>query len=162
MKAEWDFHELTDFSKRLGDLARFESFCQIAIKEITTILQQMLKNNTPVDYGNLRAGWDTYNLNFYAVRTSTGFQVSLVNGAKYAVWVNDGHKQRPGRFIPGYWEGKHFRYDPNAKGGMVLKQAWVKGRFFVEISLSQLAESKQIEQILYKQLQKWWKECLSG
>ena len=122
----------------------------------------MLKNNTPVDYGNLRAGWDTYNLDFYAVRTSTGFQVSLVNGATYAVWVNDGHKQRPGRFIPGYWEGNHFRYDPNAKGGMVLKQSWVKGRFFVEISISQLAESKQIEQIIYKHLQKWWKECLSG
>lgn len=159
MNIEWDLHEWTEFSDRLVDMARFESFCKSATEEITVILQKMLKTNTPVDYGNLRAGWDTYNLNYYAVRTATGFKVSLVNGVKYAVWVNDGHRQRPGRFIPGYWEGNHFRYDPNADGGMVLKQSWVKGRFFVEISLAQLAGGKQVEQIVYKQLQKWWKGC---
>jgi hypothetical protein len=51
--------------------------------------------------------------------------------AKYARAVNDGHRQTPGRFIPGYWIGTgreaFFLYDPDADEGMVLKQNWVLG-----------------------------------
>ena len=157
MKIEWDFHEFSEFAGRLTDFNKFDLVCKSATEEIVKILQTMLKANTPVDFGTLRAGWDTYNTMFYAVRTTNGFEVSLVNGTKYAVWVNDGHKQRPGRFIPGYWEGNHFRYDPTASEGMVLKNSWVKGRFFVEISIAQLENGEQIESIIYKKLQDWWK-----
>ena len=162
MKLEWDFQELFDFGDRISDIARFESFCKTATEEVAKILLRMLKRNTPVDYGNLQARWDSDNVGYTARQTARGFEVVLINGMKYARWVNDGHKQRPGRFIPGYWEGKHFRYDPTATGGMVLKKPWVQGRFFVEKSLLQLENGRQFEQIIYKHLQKWWKECLNG
>lgn len=158
MKLDWDFHELFEFGENLTKFDKFEAFCQSACEEIAQVLLKMLKNNTPVDYGTLKMAWDNENVNFHAVKMSYGYKVILTNSTKYAVWVNDGHKQQPGRFIPGYWEdSKHFRYDPNAQGGMVLKQPFVKGRLFVEISITQLENSKQIEQIVYKQLQNWWR-----
>lgn len=162
MKATWDFHEWTEFADRLGDMGRFQIFAENATKEIADVLLKLLKTNTPVDYGTLKAQWDNDNVNYYVTKTPRGYQVILTNSMKYAVWVNDGHRQRPGRFIPGYWVGNHFRYDPNANGGMVLKKPWVKGRFFVEISIAQIEASTQMEQIIYKHLQNWWKGCLNG
>ena len=54
---------------------------------------------------------------------------------EYAKWVNDGHRQQPGRFIPGYWEGNHFRYSPGAKSGMVLKASFVAGSHYFDRSV---------------------------
>lgn len=157
MKVTWDFSEFEEFADTLTDLSKFHQACELATKEIAARLHKMLINNTPVDFGTLQAFWQTdENYSYMVKRVSNGFEVTLFNRALYAMWVNDGHKQRPGRFIPGYWEGKHFRYDRNADGGMVLKKPWVKGKFFVEISIVQLIGTKQIEQVVYKQLQKWW------
>lgn len=50
-----------------------------------------------------------------------GFSVVVGSSLDYAAYVNFGHRQQPGRFIPGIWEGKHFRYQPGARTGMVLK-----------------------------------------
>lgn len=158
MKLKWDFSEFKQFANNLQDFSKFEQFAQQATKEIAEKLHKMLIQNTPVDFGTLQAFWETEeNYSYVVERKDTGFEVTLVNRALYALWVNDGHRQQPGRFIPGYWIGNRFRYDPNAKGGMVLKQSFVKGKFFVEISIVQLIGTNQIEQIIYKQLQKWWK-----
>ena len=50
---------------------------------------------------------------------------------KYGLAVNDGHRT------------------PN--GG------WVMGRFFVEKSIIQTAESNELESIVMREIQKWWK-----
>ena len=164
MKITWDFKELFDFRDNLADVARFNKHCEDATKEIAKRLHDMLIKNTPVDFGNLQMGWKTSeNYSYMVERKGNQFEVTLINRTLYALWVNDGHKQKPGRFIPGYWEdSRHFRYDRTCSGGMVLKNKWVKGRFFVEISITQLESSKQIEKIIYTHLQKWWKECLNG
>lgn len=121
----------------------------------------MLIKHTPVDFGTLQAFWRTDENYAYTVdQTSKGFTVTLYNRAQYATWVNDGHRQRPGRFIPGYWEGNHFRYDPNADGGMVLKRSWVKGRFFVEKSVTETEPN--LEKLIERELTKWWKWCVNG
>ena len=54
---------------------------------------------------------------------------------EYAPWVNDGHDQQPGRFIPGAWNGNRFIYKPGAKTGMVLKKSHVDGIHFMENGL---------------------------
>lgn len=164
MKLTWDFQELFDFGDQLKSFgSAFNPHLQNAAKEIAEKLHKMLIQNTPVDFGTLQAFWQTEENYSYVVEGKrNGYEVTLYNRAVYATWVNDGHKQRPGRFIPGYWEGRHFRYDPTCSGGMVLKNSWVKGRFFVEISITQLESSTQVENIVYKHLQKWWKECFKG
>lgn len=50
----------------------------------------------------------------------------------YAAYVEFGHGQQPGRFIPGAWSGSKFQYSPGAKTGMVLKASYVQGRHYFE------------------------------
>ena len=40
-------------------------------------------------------------------------QVVVLNNLQYASYVEYGHRQQPGRFIPGYWESDRFVYDPD-------------------------------------------------
>ena len=79
---------------------------------------------------------------------------------EYATWVNDGHKQIPGRFVPGSWASTNrFVYVPNYDEGMVLKKSWVEGKFFVEKGILSLSEVAEIESIVMRELQKWWEGC---
>ena len=50
----------------------------------------------------------------------------------YAAAVEYGHKQTPGRFVPGEWRGNRFIYNPNSKTGMVLKKSFVNGSHYME------------------------------
>ena len=163
MRLKWDIRELTDFGDRVGDVKNLDKYLSKAPQEIAKKLHQMLITNTPVDFGTLQAFWQTEeNYSYIVEKTGSGYEVTLINRAIYALWVNDGHRQRPGRFIPGYWEGKHFRYDPNADGGMVLKKSWVDGKFFVEKSILQVENSAVIEKIINKQLKDWFGWCVNG
>ena len=161
MKLKWDIKEWVDFGNRLGDVDKFDDRMKDAVREISKKLHTMLIRNTPVDFGTLQTFWRTDENYAYTVdQTSNGFMVTLYNRAQYATWVNDGHRQRPGRFIPGYWEGNHFRYDPTADGGMVLKRSWVQSRFFVEKSIVETEFT--MEKYIEKQLNNSWKWCVNG
>ena len=161
MKVRYEFDELWAFRDRLLETEKFNEFMSLAIKDIAKKLHQMLIKHTPVDFGTLQAFWQTGENYAYTVeQTAKGFKVTLYNRAVYATWVNDGHRQTPGRFIPGYFEGNKFRYDPTADGGMVLSKPWVEGRFFVEKSVVETEQG--VEKIIQKQLSKWWKWCVNG
>ena len=163
MKLKWDFSEWLEFADRLVDATEFDKHMKLATQKLAKKLHTMLIQNTPVDFGTLQTFWRTdENYSYMVTQTNTGFEVTLINRAIYALWVNDGHKQRVGRFIPGYWEGKHFRYDPNADEGMVLKKPWVKGRFFVEKSILMVENSDSINKIIEKELNQWFRWCVSG
>lgn len=82
--------------------------------------------------------------------------VVVINNLRYASYVEYGHRQEPGRFIPGYWEGERFVYDPDAEGGMVLKKPWVDGRLMMTFSKNELENEAPplLKQRLYKFLKK--------
>ena len=42
------------------------------------------------------------------------------------------------------------------------EKSWVKGRFFVEKGIASMTSSKEVEQIIMRELQKWWEDCLNG
>lgn len=155
MKIDWDIKELTEFANQLDDYARFEVEIERATKEIAHELLRRIKSHTPIgDTWALINGWDKND--FAVTKVGNGFEVYLVNSTMYATWVNDGHRQKPGRFIPGHFIGGRFYYDRTANGGMVLKAPFVKGRFFVEKGILDLENTTVIESIIYKHLQKWW------
>ena len=146
MNLEWDFHELFDFGDRLGDIPEFEKYARQATRELAKVLHEMLFQNTPVLTGNLCAAWGGAENYAYTVRAvSDGYVVTLINkgandkGYRYGYDVNYGH------------------YSYNQYGGAY---GFVKGRFFVEKSV---ADSEvQLEQVLYNELEKWFRWCLSG
>ena len=161
MRVRYDFEELWAFRDKLSDVQKFNESISLIAKEIAKKLHQMLIKHTPVDFGTLQAFWQTAeNYSYVTEQTAEGFVVTLYNRATYATWVNDGHRQQPGRFIPGYWVGSKFRYDPTANGGMVLSKPFVEGRFFVEKSI--IETEPVVLRIIEKQLDRWWKWCVNG
>ena len=138
MKIKWDFQELIDFKKSLFESYNRETMLMTITQKVARVLHQHLLVQTPVDTGNLRKMWSAGdNLTFTVEKVNGGFKVTFINlaqndkGFKYGLAVNDGHKT------------------PGGDG-------WVMGRFFVEKSILQTAQSSQIEQIIMQELQKWW------
>lgn len=89
--------------------------------------------------------------------------LSLEIGTKveYAKWVNDGHKQHPGRFIPGIWTGDgKFRYEPGAKTGMVLKASYVEGKHYMESSIKIM--QKMFPKMVEAKISKWVNDYISN
>ena len=121
MKFEWDFSELTHFGNKLSDAAVLDSHLKNATRNIAKALRTRIKNYTPaLDYDLLHA-WDDNK--FLVTETDGCYEVLIVNKMVYATYVNDGHRQRPGRFIPGYWVStRRFVYDPASSTGMVLRK----------------------------------------
>jgi len=158
MKTQWDFTELLEFADALNDEKRFDTELKRATKEIAHELLRRIKAHTPIgDTWALINGWDKND--FAVTEVNGGFEVLLINPTMYATWVNDGHRQTPGRFIPGHFINGRFYYDQTAKGGMVLKQPFVKGRFFVEKGILDLENTTLIESIIQRHLDKWWEGC---
>ena len=138
MKLEFDFSEFTEFANRLSDTHALDTALMTATQKVARVLHQYLLVQTPVVTGNLRKMWSAGdNLTFTVKRVANGFEVTFINlaqtdkGFRYGRAVNDGHKTAGG-------------------------SGWVMGRFFVERSILQTANSTQLEQIIMRELQKWW------
>ena len=101
---------------------------------------QKMKRKTVTLGGTLRRGWTAKteaeaqtgkggNATAYAMTldvTKTGgiYQIEVINPVSYASYVEFGHRQTPGRFVPAI--------------GKRLKASWVEGRFFLTISEQEL------------------------
>ncbi len=70
--------------------------------------------------GNLRRSWQVGNV----VRGGDAFEIEVFNTAEYASYVEYGHRQRPGRYVPAL--------------GKRLKNGWAKGRFMLTVSEEEL------------------------
>lgn len=139
MKLEYDLKEFHRFAENLKDTYELETALMTATQNIARVLHQHLLLNTPIDTGNLRKMWSAGdNLYFMVEDLGDSYQVTFTNEAKnngfmYGVAVNDGHR--------------------TVNGG------WVMGRFFVEKSIIQVGESQQLNNIIMRELEKWWKGC---
>lgn len=160
MKLEWDFSELFDFADRLQDLSRFDRFAERAIKDISKALLSWMKSYTPVDSYELINGWDDAS-KIVVNKTDEGYEVLLVNKVKYALPVNDGHKAY--NQYGGPYPIKHRVQVRSPHKWQLGDGTWyVYGHFFVERGIVRLADTKQIEEILMRELEKWWDDCLNG
>lgn len=81
---------------------------------------KQFKANTPVDTGSLRRSW-TAKGPFYAARAWT---IDIINNAEYASYVEEGHRQTPGRYVPAI--------------GKKLKASWVPGQHFMRDSAKEV------------------------
>ena len=159
MKIEWDLSELTKFATELSNTTKFEREMKFAAKEIASVLLKKIKDLTPIgDTWELYNGW---NGNTFAVKSvNGGFEVLLVNTDEKATWVNDGHRVRNSQeqVKNNTYLTVHRRVKVQApyKWQKDKSNQYVFGHFFVERGILQLSNSKQVEQIIMKKLQKWW------
>ena len=149
MKLEWDFKELYDFADRLREPYRINTALMTATQNVARVLHQYLLLNTPVDTGNLRKMWSAGdNLAFTVEPVNGGYEVTFINTATNKRSLTE-------RYPDGYMYGKAVNDGHKSRSG-----GWVMGKFFVEKSI--ISTNEQVEQIIMKELQKWWDDCLNG
>ena len=161
--ARWgrcDYRQIQRLQQRMEQLQQvdFDAFCEKMAKELAKKLLRKVTNRTPVSLppggGTLKGSWDIGEIR----KEGHTYVIEVINSSEYSSYVEYGHRQKPGRFVPGYWQGQRFIYDPNADGGMVLKQGWVKGRFM--LTMSEMELQAQAPAIIEKELKKFLKEEL--
>lgn len=154
MKIQWDFHELNEFAKKLNSSDLDKTFKRIT-QEIAKVLFRHIKGLTPIGKtGKLISGWDGNA--FVVIPYGSGFKVEIVNKTEYATWVNDGHRVRnkpDGEFLQVH---RRVKVPTPHKWQKPVSDYYVFGHFFVERGILQLNNTKQIEEIIMRELQKWW------
>ncbi|MFQ9772238.1 MAG: HK97 gp10 family phage protein [Oscillospiraceae bacterium] len=75
-------------------------------------------------------------------KQGNNYVITLVNNTEYASYVEYGHRQTPGRYVPAL--------------GKRLKAGWVKGRFMMTVSI------QEVEQLAPAILEKAIYQALKG
>lgn len=171
MKIEYDFREFHKFADNLRDTSRLSQPMSVATKEIAKELLLRMKKFTPRETGKLIAGWEGNA--FVVTKRNNGFEVLIVNTDPKARWVNDGHRAF-NQYGGPYKIHDTVSVGPFGKlqGRLKVKSPYqwqkgdtayyVYGHFFVERGIVELNDTDEVERLLMKELQKWWRGCLNG
>lgn len=88
--------------------------------------------------GTLRRGWDLGPI----TKSGETYSVEVFNSVEYASYVEYGHRQTPGKFVP--------------QIGKKLKKGWVQGQFMLTISEKEIGEN--LEVIIERKLTELFRE----
>lgn len=137
--------ELLRLQKQLEELQKydFDAFVRDATNEVAQRFYAKVVKRTPVGVypedsgkvgGTLRRGWRMTKV----TKVADGYEVQIINPVEYASYVEYGHRQTPGRFVPAI--------------GKRLKKSWVEGRFMmtkteieIEQDLPRIIENKLVK-----------------
>lgn len=101
--------------------------------------QAKYKKETAHTGGTLRRGWTVTDLSYFG-----NYEMKIGNNIFYAVYVEEGHRQTPGRYVPAI--------------GKKLKRSWVPGKRMLKLSVEDL--QKKAPAIIEKRVQKWLNEVM--
>lgn len=150
-----DTTQLEEFEKQLKQMKEKDN--EEAIKHIlkqmanVTLTQAIFL--TSVVTGDLRRGWTggldieatEYLKSVEVTKLDKKYKINLNNDVHYAEYVNYGHRQEVGRYVPAI--------------GKKLKNNWVKGQFMAEKAVSftenncKLIAEKELEKYLKRKLE---------
>ena len=163
MGVKVDVSALKDFKQRLETLTdnQVDAFMNRAVRECANWLLSLVIPRTPVGKvhgGTLRRGWlnNTGNQAGKGAGTNVsasqitaransmnvergkhgGYSVTVTNPVYYASYVEYGHRQTPGRYVPAI--------------GKRLVKNWVEGQHFLKLSEEELREiaPEMLEELL--------------
>ncbi len=162
----FDMSEYREFFRRMeraarGDFrAEFELYIEAVGSEFLRILQDEIVRRKVIDTRLLLASFERGGDGNVWGLSDGGLTLEVGTNLEYAAFVNDGHWTNPRgvarRWVPGYWEGQRFIYDPQAEGGMVLKYHWVEGLHFWEAAMQ--AMEQLCPEFLESKLAEWLDE----
>lgn len=105
---------------------------------------EYLDNLTPVRTGRLKDSMTMGDRdNVFEIVVGQRSHAFVGTAVKYALPVNDGYAQRKGRFVPGYWNGGEFIYEPGYDGGMVLTGKVIAGAHMFEKAIDYMEDDMQ-------------------
>ena len=167
---EFDMSEYRAFFERLERAAKgdFRKEMELNLEgvgfDFLRVVQDEIVRRRVMDSRLLLASFERGNDGNVWELTDGGLTLEIGTNLNYAGYVNDGHwtntKGVERRWVPGYWQGHRFIYDPAAKTGMLLKQHWVEGAHYFESAL------RIYEKIFYEsaeaKLQDWLDKYFGG
>lgn len=112
------FRKLRDNFSKLSD--EYEAWLQSFLLNEANRFMALVKPLTPVDTGDLRNHWKIGKI----FRQGDMLCVEIINPMEYASFVEWGHKQTPGRYVP--------------QIGKRLVKDWVEGAHMMQISLDRI------------------------
>lgn len=161
---KFDAKDLKKFQKELERMDKnVDAFVQSCTKELAARLLRMVVKRTPVgDYsdtydleddgenkflvmsdkegGTLRDAWTSSEVR----KEGANYVIEITNPSEYASYVEYGHRQQPGRYVPAI--------------GKRLKKGWVKGHLMMTISEQEL--QGMAPRILERKIEKFLREVL--
>lgn len=137
MSVRVDTRELRQFREKLENINTDSLLKEIAA-DLAARLLRKVKKRTPVDTGELRRNWQVSNIRLF----ERFCVVEIYNSTEYAEYVEFGHRQTPGRYVPAI--------------GKRLKKAWVPGKFMLTLSAKELENMK--DRIVRRKVEEWLKE----
>ncbi len=139
-KVKADFSEIRKAAEALSQ-AQVKAFIRTVAKEVAARYLRKAAKKTPVDEGNLRRSWDVE-----VADKGGGCEITLTNSSEYASYVEYGHRQNPGRYVPAI--------------GKRLKKSWVEGKLF--LTKSEMEMEKELPKVIEKKLEAWLKEVIGS
>ncbi|WP_127849719.1 HK97 gp10 family phage protein [Lacticaseibacillus hulanensis] len=114
--AKVDTKEFEQFAKRVHVEASggFKNDVETSVRKAGDIILREVDARTPVDTGFLRGKWRLTGAGYEHRK----FVIKIANSAEYASFVEDGHRQQPGRYVP--------------ELGKQLKAKWVPGQHMLQ------------------------------
>ena len=138
------------------------------VTENETILYKLPGGNTGTLEkvgGGLRRGWTggiemddprPFVDGLMIEHSANQFRITVVNTQEYAEFVEFGHRQNVGQFVPVIGP-----VDENGiTQGAVLKKSWVEGQYPLTISIDEL--SQFAPEYIERELEKWLKKSIRG
>jgi len=165
-----DTSELDIFVKKLNAAGRggfkreLQVFLEGLAEDFLRLVQDEIIQKRIVDTRLLLHSFHKGDSNNVYQWADGGMTVEVGTDLEYASYVNDGHwtnqKGVRTRWVPGYWDGETFIYDPAAKTGMLLKQKWVEGTHYLDSALRLMEQ--MIPHTLEEKLQEWLDSYFGG
>ena len=158
-----DFRELENLQKRMEKLEKEQdAFCRKSAQELAARLLYLVGKRTPVGTipedavedekiaqqwegytgGTLRRGWTASR----PKKGSDGWEIEIINNVIYASYVEYGHRQTPGRYVPAI--------------GKKLKSGWVEGKFMLTLSVKDV--ERMAPKLIEKKLEALIKETVDA
>lgn len=145
-KIEVQFDGLKELQKIIEEMDKEKEKLMIeTIKELAARLLRKVIKRTPVRNGTLRSAWtasDNLSGKVYVEKQGDSYVVTISNHVYYASYVEYGHRQTPGRFVPAI--------------GKRLKKSWVKGHFMLTISEHEL--ENEAPKVIERKISNWLKK----
>lgn len=175
----FDMSELKQFFRNMENAAKgefkeeFTVWLEAVGFDFLTVVQDELDNRDIKDSRLLMDSFTKNDRGNIWRMLDDGLTLEVGTNVLYATWVEKGHTQQPGRFVPGrweggkfvkekvengqvipaHWEGGKFIYDPSANSGMVLKAEKVEGKHYFENSFDKYKTT--FEKSAKRKLQQW-------
>lgn len=158
LRVNVDFKEFVNFKeqfKKSIDGNLIENWIEECLRELANKLVRKIKQRTPVNTGLLMNSWTIGAI----TKNGDVYEVEVYTDIEYASFVEKGFRAH---FVPGYWKGKQFIYDPNADTGMHVGKpgGWVQGKFMMKFSEEDL--KRELPSFLKRKQEQLLKKMMGG